>query len=52
MGDRTRLVEWTPAYDKQPKYGIHGMELRFVLKGPEGATQFLLYTNWLLKRRC
>ena len=44
-----RLVEWAPAYDKRPKYGIHGMELRFVLKGPEGATQFVIYTNWLLK---
>ena len=44
-----RLVEWTPAYDKRPKYGIHGMNLRFILKGPEAATQFLIYTNWLLK---
>ena len=49
-----RLVEWSPAWDKRHEdptknYGIHGMELRFVLKGPETATQFVLYTNWLLK---
>ena len=44
-----RLVEWTPAYDKRPQYGIHGMNLRFVLKGPDAATQFVIYTNWLLK---
>ena len=54
MSELTRLVEWTPAFDKRnanPKknYGIHGMNLRFVLKGPEAATQFLIYTNWLLK---
>jgi hypothetical protein len=29
-------------------YGVHGCELRFVLKGPRGAVQFLVYTNWQL----
>lgn len=43
-----RIIEFSPAYDKRPKYGIHGVELRMVLKGPEGAVQFLLYTNWHL----
>lgn len=29
-------------------YGIHGCELCFVLKGPLGATQFIVYTDWFL----
>lgn len=48
-----RIVELTPAWDKRSldpnkNYGIHGVELRMVLKGPEGAYQFVLYTNWQL----
>ena len=48
-----RIVEWEPAYDKRHSdpnkdYGVHGMNLRFVLKGPRGAVQFLLFTNWYL----
>lgn len=48
-----KIVEWTPAFDRRDptpskNYGIHGMELRFVLKGPEGAVQFLISTNWQL----
>ncbi len=53
MSDLQRIVEWQPAWDRRdpdPKknYGIHGMELCFVLKGSKGATQFLIFTNWLL----
>jgi len=53
MSEFTQIVEFTPAYDKRdpdPKknYGIHGVELRMVLKGPEGAVQFVLYTQWML----
>jgi hypothetical protein len=49
-----RRIEFTPAYDKRhpnPKknFGIHGVGLRFVLIGPDGATQFLVYTNWHLE---
>ena len=49
-----KIIEWTPAYDKRSEdpnknYGIGGMTLRFTLKGPNGATQFLVYTNWKLK---
>ena len=45
-----RQVQFSPAYDKRhpdPKknYGIHGMELRFILVGPLGATQFVFATN-------
>lgn len=36
------------AYDKRPKYGIHGAEMRFYVKGPKGAIQFIVYTNWQL----
>lgn len=53
MNDLQRIVEIEPAFDKRsadPKknYGIHGCNLRMVLKGPDGAVQFLLYTNWQL----
>ena len=49
-----RIVIWTPAYDRRnpdpaKNYGVHGMELRFVLKEPGvGATQFVIFTNWML----
>lgn len=48
-----RIVTLSPAFDKRDPnpnkdYGIHGVELRMVLKGPLGATQFILYTNWQL----
>lgn len=46
-------ITFEPAYDKRhtdPKknYGIHGVNLRFVLSGGCGAVQFVLYTNWQL----
>ena len=48
-----RIVTVTPAFDQRDpdprkNYGIHGCELRFVLKGAKGATQFVVYTNWQL----
>ena len=48
-----RIVEMEPAFDKRhpdpnKNYGIHGMGLRFVLKGEKGATNFTVYTNWHL----
>ena len=48
-----RLVTFEPAYDKRDpdarkNYGIHGVNLRMVLKGERGAVQFVLYTNWQL----
>ena len=48
-----QITTFAPAFDRRdpdPKknFGIHGVELRMVLKGPEGAVQFLLYTNWQL----
>lgn len=45
-----RVIEINGAWDKRDpdpakNYGIHGMEMRFILKGPAGAVQFLVYTN-------
>ncbi len=46
-----RIVEFTPAFDKRHSdpdkdYGIGCSTLRMVLKGPSGATQFVLMTGW------
>ncbi len=48
-----RRLEFTGAFDRRnsdpaKNYGIHGMEMRFVLIGPEGAMQFLVFTNLML----
>lgn len=44
-----RIVEFEPAYDRRDEgYGIHGVDLRMVLKGEKGAVQFGLSTGWLL----
>lgn len=50
-----RIVKLRPAYDKrnpEPKkdYGIHGVDLLFVLKGKKGAVQFLVFTGWHLPK--
>ena len=48
-----RITEFTPAYDKRDvnpnkNYGIHGVNMKMVLKGERGAVQFVLYTGWHL----
>ena len=48
-----KTITFEPAYDKRDpdpskNHGIHGAELRFILKGTEGAVQFVLSTNWQL----
>lgn len=47
-----RIVEFSPAYDERNNtkgnYGIHGVDLRMMLKGDKGVVQFVLYTNWHL----
>ena len=48
-----KIIEMHPAFDKRnpdpnKNYGVHGVEMRFVLKGKDGAVQFLLYSNWQL----
>lgn len=43
-----RIVRFEPGYDRRAEgYGIHGVNLRMVLKGEKGAVQFLLFTNWM-----
>lgn len=42
-----------PAYDKRApepnkNYGIHGVDMRWYVKGDKGAVQFVVYTNWHL----
>lgn len=50
MAELKRLFEVSPAFDERKNgYGIHGVEMRWVVVGEEGAVQFLLYTNWHLK---
>ena len=49
-----RKIMFTPAYDKRDpnpskNYGIHGVEMRWLVTGPKGAIQFVLSTNWHLK---
>ena len=48
-----KIIELYPAYDKRnsdpsKNYGIHGVDLKFVLVGESGAVQFNLFTNWQL----
>ena len=48
-----KIITFSPAWDQSDpdpskNHGLHGVDLRFVLKGETGATQFLLYTNWHL----
>lgn len=47
-----KIVEFNAGFDKRDvnpakNFGIHGLEIRFVLKNYKGAVQFLLFTNWL-----
>lgn len=49
MVDFKKTIDFVPAYDERDKgYGIHGVDIRFVLQGPLGAVQFVLSTNWML----
>jgi hypothetical protein len=48
-----REVTMRPAFDRRDpdpskNYGIHGVELKMVLRGDAGAMQFIVYTNWQL----
>jgi hypothetical protein len=52
----TRRLQLTPGYDHtafaddcgRGGHGLHGMELRCVLIGPQGATQWLVYLSQLI----
>lgn len=57
------LVEFYPGYDcihfdcifssencypfSAGSHGKHGLEIKFIVKGEQGAVQFILYTGWL-----
>jgi len=48
-----KVVIFEPAYDKRnpdpsKNYGIHGVNMRFVLKGELGSIHFCVFTNWHL----
>jgi len=48
-----KTIIFRPAFDKRDpdpskNYGVHGVEVSFVLKGPKGVTHFLIITDWHL----
>ena len=48
-----KITNISPAFDRRDpdpskNYGIHGCDLRMILKGELGAVQFVLSTNWML----
>jgi len=44
-----RRIEFTAAYDRVDEgYGIHGVDMRWLLEGPKGVIQFVVFTNWYL----
>ncbi len=48
-----RKLDFHPGYDKRDpdpskNYGIHGMDMRFLLSGKIGTVQFVLFTNWMI----
>jgi hypothetical protein len=44
-----REIRFEPAYDKRDTgHGIHGAQMRWLLKGPLGIIQFLVFTQWHL----
>lgn len=51
MADLERIVRFEPGYDRRitpegKNYGVHGMQIRFLLRGPKGVMQFLIMTDW------
>lgn len=45
-----RSVHFEAGYDKRAEpgdYGCHGMGIRFIVKGEEGAVQFVMNTGWV-----
>jgi hypothetical protein len=53
MTELKREITFNPAWDERnpdpgKDYGIHGVDMRFILIGDKGAVQFVLYTNWHL----
>ena len=54
MNNFEKIVEFEPAFDKRhldssKNYGVHGVDLKMILKGERGVVQFVLFTNWHLQ---
>lgn len=48
VGDFERAVVFQPGYRSDRKtYGQHGMDMRWLLRGDKGVTQFVLYSGWV-----
>jgi hypothetical protein len=53
MAEFERIVTVRPAFEKRDPdpakdYGIGACKITFILKGPKGATQFMIGTDWYL----
>ena len=47
-GDTERAVLFQPGYRTDRKtYGLHGMDITWLLRGPRGVTQFSMSTGWV-----
>jgi hypothetical protein len=47
-GDMERAVVFEPGFnDRNGQYGVHGMDIRWILRGAQVATQFLMFTSWV-----
>lgn len=44
-------VQFAPGHNCRARglhsHGVHGMEIRWLLRGPAGGAQFVLYTDWI-----
>ena len=46
-GDQERAVVFQPGYRTDRRtFGRHGMEVKWLLRGPKGVTQFVMFTGW------
>ena len=56
--DLERAVVFQPGFssertgDPSRNYGVHGMEIRWYLRGPNGVTQFAMNAGWVYWRVC
>ena len=53
MSKFEKIIRFDPAFDKRhsdpsKNYGIHGVNITFILKNENKAVQFVLFTNWQL----
>lgn len=46
-GFETAVMFETGYNDRGGQHGVHGMDIRFLLRGPNGAIQFVMTTGWV-----